>query len=107
MLSLLPLLAILSVHVHPFGFVSVRHSTIEVTVTTEKDSHKHTLNVEVMGEDYNSLSERELEGDTATRQVFTFRNLPEGSYQVWATIVEWRDGKWRMQRVKGENLEVK
>jgi hypothetical protein len=96
MLSLLLLLlAQLSVNVIPKGYLPP-HSSIEVVVTIEKDSHNRGVAVEVLSDDYYSKSQRELEGESAnTRQRFTFRDLREGDYQIYATLQTWEDGQWK------------
>ena len=100
MLSLLLLLAQLTVNVIPKGYMPP-HSSIEVVVTIEKDSHNRGLAVEVVSDDYYSQSQRELEGELASKtQRFTFRDLREGDYQVFATLQTWEDGKWKEHQEK-------
>lgn len=103
---LLFLLSQFTVHVAPNGYLN-HHPTVEVSVHVDKDSHNRSLAVEVKGDNYYSISEKELAGDKApTLHRFTFRSLPEGDYEVWAILVRWEDGKWKMQHHKAENLYV-
>lgn len=107
MFPLLLLLAQLTVHVHPFGFIT-RKSTVSVEVHVPRDSHNRSLALEVMGENYYSLSEKELEGEKAP-VTHTFKiasGLPEGDYEIRAILVRWEDGKWKMIHQKGEDLHV-
>lgn len=106
--TLLFLAHLLTVHVHPFGFVSAKHPTIEVNVHVERDTANRVLSVEVIGDTgYYQMSERSLDGEKArTLQQFTFKNLPEGSYGIYANLTQWKNGTWKTIHEKGENLVV-
>lgn len=108
MLSLLLLLSQLLVHIHPFGF-QPPPTNLTVTVTVEPDNRNRGLAVEVLSEDYDSTSQRELEGDSAAKtQRFTFRGLREGRYEVFATLIQLDGGKWTQKVEKApEPLEIR
>lgn len=107
--SILLLLSLLTIHVHPFGFVSANHPTIEVNVHVERDKANRGLSVEVIGNTgYYTISQKELDGENSgTFHQFKFRDLPEGSYEVFAQVTQWKDGKWKSVQEKGENVVVR
>ena len=106
--TILLLLNLLTVHVHPFGFVSAKHPTIEVNVHVERDKANRLLSVEVIGDTgYYQMSERSLDGENSgTFQQFKFKDLPEGSYGIFANLTQLENGKWKTIHEKGENLVV-
>jgi hypothetical protein len=106
--AILLLLANMTVHVIPHGIIGAKRPTIKVMVHIEKDEKNRGLGVEVVSAFYDSTSQRELDGLNApATQIFTFKELPEGEYEVWATLMQWDGGKWKLEHVKGENLEVR
>lgn len=68
--------------------VSSAPSDVYVYVTVERNTENRYLRVSADSSDYFRSSEIQLDGDRSARMnIFTFRELPAGSYEVEAQLI--------------------
>lgn len=102
--TLLALLAFLIVNVTPNGLITHTRPTVRVELRVERQVDNRSIVLEVVGDDYYSRSDWDLEGDHAP-YLFTkeFRDLPQGEYDVAATLVK---SNHSTSMVKGRHFTV-
>jgi hypothetical protein len=85
--SPIPLNAGGSIQLTVYPTITVAHGDAQLKIFVERNDENRALNWEVDGPDYYRSSTAQLDGADAPRSwFFLVKDLPEGSYQVRATV---------------------